>query len=113
MSDPKWQSEGLGALLTRLVEDGKDAARAELGYYRAVAQEKLRDISASLWMAAVAIGLALSAMIALVVGLVFTLATLVGPALATLIVVVTIGALSGLMAWLAWRHVKRALEGSR
>ncbi|AJP71498.1 phage holin family protein [Sphingomonas hengshuiensis] len=111
MAEPDLSAEGLGELLGRLVEDGKGVARAEIGYYYAVFRSKLRDISAGLWMGAVALGLAMAAAIALIVGLVLTLTPIVGPGFATLIVVVVTGALAGLMAWLAWRHVKRALKG--
>jgi ABC-type nitrate/sulfonate/bicarbonate transport system permease component len=101
--------ESIGELLGRLVEDGKGYAQAELGYYRTLARSKLRDARASLWMGAVAIGFANAAIIALIVGMVLTLSPLVGPGLATLIVVLVTAAIAGIMARLAWLHVKKII----
>ena len=101
------KDEGLGDLLGRLAEDGKGYVHAEIGYYKTLFRAKLRDARAMLWMGAAAIALALAASVALVVGLVLTLAPRVGPGWATLIVVVGISAVSAIMARLAWVHVKR------
>jgi len=101
--------DGIGDLFGRLVEDGKGYARAELGYYQTLVRSKLRDARAMLWMGAAALALAQAAMVALVVGLVLTLAPRVGPGWATLIVVVGISAVAAIMARLAWVHVKRIL----
>lgn len=110
MIDPQQsEDEGLGDLVGRLVEDGKGYAHAEIGYYKTLVRSKLRDARASLWMGAVALGLAQAAAVALVVGLVMTLAPHVGPGWATLIVVTGIGLLAGIMARLAWIHVKRIM----
>ncbi|WP_448664394.1 phage holin family protein [Sphingomonas sp. CJ20] len=102
--------QNIGALLGQLVEDGKGLARAELGYYYAIARAKLREVRNSLWLGAVALGLAQAAIIALIVGLVLTLSPLVGPGFATLIVVGVTGALAALAARLAWLQVKRVLK---
>lgn len=103
------EEESIGALLNRLAEDARRFGEAELAWYRALAEEKLEDARSSLWMGATAAALMLAAAVALVVGLVLTLAPWVGPGPATLIVV----ALSGGAAWLlgrsAWRHIKRVL----
>ncbi|WP_404339323.1 phage holin family protein [Sphingomonas sp. MMS12-HWE2-04] len=108
MAEPETDAS-IGGLLTQLVEDGKGYAQAEIGYYRTLVRAKLREARASLWFGTAAISLALGASVALVVGLVLTLSPIVGPGFATLIVVIGIGALSGLMAWLAWQQVKRIL----
>jgi hypothetical protein len=100
----------IGELLQQLVDNGRAYADAEIGYYRTLLRSKLRDARSMLWMGAVAMALALAASVALVVGLVLTLAPLVGPGFATLIVVVTFLAISGLLGWLAWTHVKRIFK---
>ncbi len=110
MDAPKPEEEGIAELFQRLIGDGKAYAEAELGYYRTLARSKLRDARAMLWMGTVAIALAFAAAVALVVGLVLTLAPLVGPGWATLIVVAAFLAISGLMGWLAWKHVKRIFK---
>jgi hypothetical protein len=100
--------ESIGALLTRLVDDGKTYARAEIGYYRALTLGKLNEAKLGLVLGVAALVLALAAAIGLVVGLVFTLATLVGPGYATLIVVIATLAIAGLLGWLAAGHIGRA-----
>jgi hypothetical protein len=103
------KDQALGDLLGRLVEDGKGYAQAEIVYYQTLVRSKLRDARAMLWMGAAAIGLLSAALVALTVGLVLTLAQYVGPGWATLIVVVAISAIAGVMARLAWVHVKRVI----
>ncbi|OSZ66519.1 hypothetical protein CAP40_11635 [Sphingomonas sp. IBVSS2] len=110
MDAPQPDEKGIGELLQQLVEDGRAYADAELGYYRTLLRAKLRDAREMLWMGAVALVLAQAAAVALVVGLVLTLAPLVGPGLATLIVVLAFLAIAGLMGWLAWTHVKRIFK---
>ena len=51
--------------------------------------------------------LVLSAVTALLVGLILTLATLVGPGFATLIVILATLVVAGLLGWLAYRHMLR------
>ena len=109
MDAPEPDEKSVGELLQRLVEDGKAYAEAEIRYYRTLVRSKLRDARAMLWMGAAAMALALAAAIGLVVGLVLTLSPLVGPGLATLIVVVGIGGTAAVMARLAWVHVKRII----
>lgn len=101
--------ESLGDLFGRLVDDARGFGQAEVDYYRTLLRERLRAAKTSLWMGAVAMSLALAASVALVVGLVLTLAPLVGPGWATLIVVSVALALAGLMGWLAWQQIKRVI----
>jgi hypothetical protein len=103
------EEESIGELLGRLADDAKRFGEAELDYYRALAAEKLEEARTSLWMGAAAAGLLLAASIALVVGLVLTLAPLIGPALATLLVVAVSGGTAWLLGRSAWRHIKRVL----
>lgn len=112
MTEPKLTppgEESLGELFGRLVEDAKAVGTAEVAYYRALAQSRLDDVRSSLWMGAAAATLMMAAFVALSVGLVLTLIPLVGPGLATLIVVGSCSAAAYLMGRLAWRHVKRVL----
>ncbi|MBC9031596.1 phage holin family protein [Sphingomonas sp. JC676] len=110
MPEPEQQEQGIGELLTRLADDAKAFGQAELDYYYALARGKLSEASAALWTGAVAAALALAAAVALVVGSVLTLSPLVGPGWATLIVVAVALGLAGIMARLAWLHVKRVLK---
>ena len=106
MAEPDNQ-ESIGALLSRLVEDGKSFARAEIGYYRTLVLAKLGEATGGLVLGVVALVLVLSAVTALLVGLILTLATLVGPGFATLIVILATLVVAGLLGWLAYRHMLR------
>ncbi|MEI9850044.1 MAG: phage holin family protein [Sphingomonas sp.] len=91
---------------------GRGCARLRRGRGRilsALALEKLEEARASLWIGAAAAGLMIGAAVALVMGLVLTLSPLVGPALATLIVVAAAGGVAWVMGRIAWRHVKHLL----
>jgi hypothetical protein len=105
------KQESVGALLSRLVEDGKSFARAEIGYYRTLAIAKLGEATGGLVLGMVALVLLLSAVTALLVGLILTLATLVGPGFATLIVILATLLVAGLLGWLAYRHMLRVFGG--
>lgn len=108
MAGPADKEESVGALLGRLVDDGKGYARAEISYYKALARAKLTEARGGLIFGAVALVLLHLALIGLVVGLVLTLTPLVGPGLATLIVVGTFLVLASVLAWLAGKHFQRA-----
>lgn len=104
---PESGEASIGDLLTRLLDDVRTLGNAELDYWRTLARRKLREARAGLWWGALAISLGLAASVALVVGLVLTLAPVVGPGFATLIVVVGISLLAAIMGRLAWVQVKR------
>lgn len=69
-----------------LIEDVRALVRAELNYYQTRLTYSRQVIGRSLAFGAVAAAFAVGAAVALVVGLVLTLAPLIGPGLATLAV---------------------------
>lgn len=95
----------IGQLFGQLVDDGKRYARAEIGVYKAKAADKVAPVKRAAVFGAAALVLALSAVTALLVGLILSLQTLVGPLAATAIVVLVTLALAGLLGWLAARQV--------
>lgn len=107
MSEPEAAEEGVGELIGRLVEDGKGFARAEIEYYRTLAASKVGEARAGLILGITALVIAFCSVTALLVGLILSLTPLVGPGLATLIVIVVALALAGLLGWLAYRHIAR------
>ena len=109
MNEPEVQEESLGELFGRLVEDGKGFARAEIGYYRTLAGGKAAQAKSPLIFGSAALVIALSAITALLVGLILTLTPLVGPGFATLIVIVATLAVVGLLGWLAYKGVQRMM----
>lgn len=110
MAEP--ETESIGELIGRLVEDSKRYAHAEIGYYRTLAASKLGEAKHGLILGVAALVIALCAVTALLVGLILALATLVGPGWATLIVIVGALALSALLGWLAYKSIQR-LFGSK
>ncbi|SEK46030.1 Putative Holin-X, holin superfamily III [Sphingomonas palmae] len=78
---------GLTDLVSRLTGDAKDLARAEFDLQKAKVGEAVGRYKNAIIFFAVAAVLALAGLIALLVGAIETLATLIGPGLATLIVV--------------------------
>jgi hypothetical protein len=94
----------IGQLFSQLVDDGKRYARAEVELYKAKAQDKAEPIKWAAIYGGTAAVLALSAVGALLVGLILSLEPQVGPFAATLIVVVATFAVAGLLGFLAYRQ---------
>lgn len=102
------QDEGVGALIARTIADGRAYASAEIEYWRLLAQARLVDVRGLAGFAIAALLLVNAAAIALIVGMLLSLAPLVGPGLATLIVVMVALAVAGLLGWLALKRFRRA-----
>lgn len=102
--------EGIAALASRLVEDGKAYARAEIGYAKAAATERVRAAKTGAIFLVVALVLAHGALIALFVGAVLALATLVGPLWATVIVVLAACAIAAVLAKIGISHFQAAKQ---
>lgn len=99
---------GIGTLVSRLVEDGKAFARAEVAVYRAQALKLVADYRAAAILCVVAIILAHAAIIALLVGVILSIAQALGPVWATVITVGGTFAIAGLLVWLALSMVRAA-----
>jgi hypothetical protein len=98
----------IGQLFSQLVDDGKRYARAEVELYKAKAADKAEPVKWAAIYGGAAVTLALSAVTALLVGLILALETLVGPLGATLIVVLVTLAVAGVLGWMAYSKVKEA-----
>jgi len=90
--------EPLPALVTRLAGETRALAGAEIAVFKAKLGTSLAAYKTAAMFFAVAGVLALAALIALLVGAIMTLATVVGPGWATLIVVVTVLAIAAILA---------------
>ena len=90
--------ESLVSIVGRLATETKSLATAEVAVYKAKFGETANAYKSAAMFFAVAGVLALAALIALLVGAILTLATLVGPGWATAIVVVVVLALAGILA---------------
>lgn len=98
----------IGQLFSQLVDDGKRYARAEVELYKAKAADKAEPVKWAAIYGGAALTLALSAVTALLVGLILALETLVGPLAATLIVVLVTLGVAGLLGWMAYKSVAEA-----
>ncbi|WP_277983993.1 phage holin family protein [Sphingomonas faeni] len=101
MSDPVMltgEDESLSSIVGRLATETKSLATAEVAVYKAKFGETASAYKSAAMFFAVAGVLALTALIALLVGAILTLATLVGPGWSTVIVVVAVLALAGILA---------------
>lgn len=94
-------------LVSRVVDDAKEVARAEVDLVKARAAAKLAGYRGAVALFAAAGLVGLLALIGLVVGLILTLSQYLGAGWATLIVVGALLAVAGLLGWLGsqrWRQ---------
>lgn len=98
VGDSELDGASVGTLVHQLAADAREFATAEVEVAKAKALEKVnRFKNAGIFFGAAAT-LALSAVTALLVGLILTLATLVGPGWATLIVIGVTLVIAGVLA---------------
>ena len=97
---------GLWDLVGQLPGEVRDLAAAEVGLVKAQAIHKATEAGLGIAFLLGALLIAGSAITALLVGLILTLATLWGPGLATAAVVVGALAIAGLLAWLGLKHFR-------
>ena len=96
-----------------LVADGRTLLEAELAYQKSRAALAGRTVKSMAGWIALALSLLFFALMALVMGLLLTLAPLIGPFGATLLVVVALLISAGLSGWVAarrWSAMSRRLR---
>lgn len=98
--------ESIGDLIGRLLEDGRSYARAEIDLLRQIARHRAARARTGLILVAAGAVLALSALTALILGLVLGLATLIHPLLAGLVV-------AALLAGIGYGLIRYGLAGLR
>ncbi|MFZ5746092.1 MAG: phage holin family protein [Pseudomonadota bacterium] len=102
--------EEIGAVFEQLFEDAKGYGRAEVAYYRLLLSQRVRAARVGIAAGGIALALASGVAVALMVGLVMTLAAIIGPGWATLIVVVFGSLGSALLGRFAWLRIAAALK---
>ena len=98
--------ESIGDLVGRLIEDGRGYARAEIDLLKQIARHRAARARTGLIMLVAGALLALSALTALILGLVLGLATLIHPVLAGLVV-------AAVLAGIGYGLVRYGLAGLR
>lgn len=96
-SDPR--DESIGELVSRLVEDGRAYARAELDLVKRIARHRAGRAKSGAILLGIGVTLLLCALTALVLALVLGLATLVGPFGAGMAVFAVLAGIGGLLAY--------------
>jgi hypothetical protein len=81
------EEPGVTTLVGRLVDESRSLVSAEVALYKAKASERVAAYRSAIVFFAVAAALGLAALVALLVGLIMALATVLHPIWATLIVV--------------------------
>lgn len=111
---PEWvqlspgEVPGVTKLVGQLVDDTREVVRTEVALFKAKVNERVTAYKgAAIFLVAAGV-LALEALGALLVGLILTLATLVGPGWATLIVVGAVFAAAGALAYLGIKKLSPA-----
>ncbi|KQN28375.1 hypothetical protein ASF00_11040 [Sphingomonas sp. Leaf34] len=92
------EDESLSTIVSRLASETRSLATAEVAVYKAKFGETASAYKSAAMFFAVAGVLALAALIALLVGAILTLATVMGPGWSTAIVVVAVLAFAGILA---------------
>ena len=95
----------LTTLVPRAIEEARAVAVAEIALYKAKAGERLVAYRNAAIFFGIAAVLALSAVTALLVGLIITLATLIGPGLATAVVVVGVLVVAAILGLIGKRKL--------
>lgn len=99
--------EGIAALIGDTIGDGKRWARAEVGYYKAVAGERAGDAGVGTGLAIGAAVLAQAALVVGLVGVLLYLAPRIGTGWATVIVVLATLAIAGTLGGMALSRFRR------
>jgi|GEM_PF-736758 len=94
--DPR--DESIGALVSRLMEDGRAYARAELDLVKRIAAHRAGKAKSGAMLVGIGITLLLCSLTALVLALVLGLATLIGPFAAGMAVFLVFAIAGGLLA---------------
>ncbi len=106
---PADEGETLTTLVGRLVDDSRNLVGAEIALYKARGLERAsRYKSAAIFFVAAGV-LALAGLIALLVGLILSLATLIGPLGATAVVVVVVLVVAGILAMIGKSRMKQPI----
>ena len=111
---PEWvalspgEAPGVTKLVGQLVDDTREVVRTEIALVKAKVTERVTAYKGAAVFLVAAGVLALEAVGALLVGLILTLATLVGPGWATLIVVGAVFAAAGVLAYLGIKKLAPA-----
>jgi hypothetical protein len=111
--DEQVERQSLPDLFVELVDDGRDWLNAEIAVYRAEARRRLIIAGIGLGLMTLAAALVAGTMVALLVGVVFALAPVVGPGLATTIVIVVALIIAAIAAQAGRLQLRKLTRGGK
>ena len=97
-------------LFARLITDVRAWVRAEVALFKGRGGALVASLRAAIFLITAAAVLATVGLFAMAIGLIMALATVMGPAWATAVVVVTLFTLAGIFGWLGWRRIDAVFE---
>ena len=97
-------------LFARLIADARMWVKAEAALLKCKGEALVEALRTAVILIVIAVMLATVALFALAIGLILALATLIGPAWATAIVVVALLVIAGICGWLGVMRIERAFE---
>lgn len=101
---------GVRETITRLVDDTMGYARAEMAYLKADLGDRSSHIGPAIALFGAAIALALALVVALIVGLMFLLGSVIGLGWSILVIAILCAAVIWLLAMVGSAHIKRAFR---
>ena len=103
----------IGALASRLIEDGRAFLTAEVKVYKEEALVRVNGLKSAVILFVLAAALALAALVTLLVGFANGLAVLVGPAGGGAIVAGVTLLIAGLLGWIGARKLSAPAQGAK
>jgi hypothetical protein len=103
------RDQPVGELISRVLEDGKAYAIAELNVVKAMAEEKVGAFKLPAIALVAALLVSQAAIIVLALGITMALATLIGPLLAGIVGFLVFSGFAGGLAWWAFTRARDAL----
>jgi hypothetical protein len=97
-------------LFARLIADAREWVRAEIALIKCRGEALIESLRTAVILIVAAVMLATVALFALAIGLILALATFVGPAWATVIVVVSLLLLAAILGWMGWQRIEAVFE---
>jgi hypothetical protein len=97
-------------LFARLIADAREWVKAEVALIKCRGEALVESLRTAVILIVAAVMLATVALFALAIGLILALATFVGPAWATVIVVVSLLLLAAIFGWMGWQRIESVFE---
>lgn len=97
-------------LFAQLIADAREWVKAEIALIKCRGEALVESLRTAVILIVSAVMLATVALFALAIGLILALATFVGPAWATAIVVASLLLLAALFGWLGWKRLEQVFE---